>query len=127
MTNNPQTASSQPTVVHLDNNDASTEQEIPIALDAMHASMTVDDARRILIEHPLPKARQTTNVCTVGCLVPEGITQATFRSPLAVAAIMCLAASRGAAQSDEGFSSAQLNCSTSLPIHQGKANMETHG
>ena len=112
----PQTAPSQPTVVHLDD-----------------ASMTIDDARRILIEHPLPKALQRTNVCTdeyipqgrlFGAFATrgEGITQATFRFPLAVAAIMCLAATRGAAYSDEGFLSAQLNCSTSLPIHQDKNN-----
>ena len=56
----------------------------------------------------------------------EGITQATFRFPLAIAAIMYLAATRGAAYSDEGFLSAQLNCSTSLPIHQDKTIMETH-
>ena len=129
----PQTAPSQPTVFNLDDNDAPTEQEIPVTLDAMHASMTVDDARRILIEHPLPKARQRTNVCTdeyiphgrlFGAFTTrgEGITQAIFRFPLAIAAIMCLAATRGAAYSDEGFLSAQLNCSTSLPIHQDKNN-----
>ena len=123
----PQTASSQPTVFHLDDNDAPTEQEIPITLDAMHASMTVDDARRILIEHPLPKSRQRTNVCT-DTYIPqarlfgaftsrgEGITQATFRFPLAITANMCLAATRAAAKTDEGFLSAQLN------IHQDKNN-----
>ena len=66
-----QTASSQPTVFHLDDNDAPTEQELLITLDATHASVTVDDARRILIEHPLPKARQRTNVCT-DAYIPQG-------------------------------------------------------
>ena len=56
----------------------------------MRASVTVDDARRILIDHPLPKARQRTNVwidayISQGRLFgafttrAEGITQATFR------------------------------------------------
>ena len=52
--------------------------------------MTTEDARRILLDRPLPRARQRTNVCTED-YVPqgrlfgayttrgEGMTQATFR------------------------------------------------
>ena len=52
----------------------------------------------------------------------EGITQATFRFPLTVAAIICLAATREAVCSDEGFLSAQLNCATTLPVHKDNNN-----
>ena len=117
----------------LEDQEAPAEPEIPIPLEATHASMTTEDARRILLDHALPQARQRTNVCTED-YVPqgrlfgayatrgEGMTQATFRFPPAVAAIMCLAAFRGGIHSDEGFLSAQLNCATSLPLHQDISN-----
>ena len=86
----PQTAPSQPTVFYLDDNDAPTEQEIPITLDATHASMTVDGARHILIEHPLPKLVKKqmcalTNMSPrVGCLVPSQLAEkASLKQPSA--------------------------------------------
>ena len=125
--------SATPHFVSLEDNDAPTEPEIPILIDAMHAAMTDDQARKVLLDHPLPKARQRTNVLTKDYIHQgrlfgayttrgEGVTQATFRFPLAVAAIMCLAATRGSLGTDEGFLSAQVNCATSLPIHQDKNN-----
>ena len=98
----------------LEEQDAPTEPEIPIPLEAMHAS---NEAKRVLLEHPLPRARQRTNVSTEQYIPEgrlfgayatrgEGVTQATFRFPLTVAAIICLAATRGAVCSDEGFLSA---------------------
>ena len=86
-------AQDEPLTFRLEDQDAPTEPEIPIPLEAMHASMTTEDARRILLDHPLPRARQRTNVCTED-YVPqgrlfgayttrgEGMTQATFRFPL---------------------------------------------
>ena len=57
--------------------------------------MSEDGAKRIILDHPLPKARQRTNIISddyvpegrlLGALTTrgEGITQATFRFPLAV-------------------------------------------
>ena len=96
----------------------------------MYLAMMADEARKVLLDHSLPTARQRTNVRTKdytpqGGLFGargEGITQATYRFPLAVAAIICLAATRGSISPDEGFLSAQANCAKSLPIHQDKNN-----
>ena len=54
-------AQDEPLTFRLEDQDAPTEPEIPIPLEAMHASMTTEDARRILLDHPLPRARQRTN------------------------------------------------------------------
>ena len=66
--------------------------------------MSEIEAKDILLNHPLPKARQRTNIVSDD-YVPEGrlfgafttrgegITQATFRFPLAVMALMKLASS----------------------------------
>ena len=95
--------------------------------------MSEDDAKRIILEHPLPKARQRTNIVSED-YVPEGrlfgaftargegITQATFRFPLAVKALMVLASTREGPCADEGFLSAQVNCGISLPVHKDKNN-----
>ena len=124
---------SQPEAYQVSDQDAATEPEEPIPIQAMHIEMQVEEARKVLEDHPLPRARQRTNVRSDDYIPQgrlfgayttrgEGITQATFRFPLAVAAIMCLAATRGPTHSDEGFLSAQLNRSTFLPIHQDKNN-----
>ena len=123
----------EPEVFAMEDQDAPTEHELPILPEAMHLAMTADEARKVLLDHPLPTARQRTNVRTkdytpqgrlFGAYTTrgEGISQATYRFPLAVAAIMCLAATRGGISSDEGFLSAQVNCAKSLPIHQDKNN-----
>ena len=52
----------------------------------------------------------------------EGITQAIFRFPLAVKALMKLASTREGPCADEGFLSAQVNCGISLPVHKDKNN-----
>ena len=52
----------------------------------------------------------------------EGITQATFRFPFAVMALMKLASTREGLCADEGFLSAQVNCGISLPVHKDKNN-----
>ena len=95
--------------------------------------MTEDDAKKIILDHPLPKARQRTNIVSED-YVPEGrlfgafttrgegITQATFRFPLAVKALMVLASTREGPCADEGFLSAQVNCGISLPVHKDKNN-----
>ena len=79
--------------------------------------MSEIEAKDILLNHPLPKARQRTNVVSDD-YVPEGrlfgafttrgegITQATFRFPLAVMALMKLASTREGPCADEGFLSA---------------------
>ena len=65
----------------------------------------VENAKKTVLKHSLPKARQRTNVSTKDC-VPggrlfggfttrgEGITNATFRYPDVVSAIHTLAATR---------------------------------
>ena len=68
-------AQDEPLTFRLEDQDAPTEPEIPISLEAMHASVTTEDARRILLDHPLPRARQRTNVCTEDTR-GEGMTQA---------------------------------------------------
>ena len=95
--------------------------------------MSEDDAKKIILDHPLPKARQRTNIVSED-YVPEGrlfgafttrgegITQATFRFPLAVKALMVLASTREGPCADEGFLSAQVNCGISLPVHKDKNN-----
>ena len=95
--------------------------------------MSEIEAKSILLNHPLPKARQRTNVVSDG-YVPEGrlfgafttrgegIAQATFRFPLAVMALMKLASTREGPCADEGFLSAQVNSGISLPVHKDKNN-----
>ena len=95
--------------------------------------MSEIEAKDILLNHPLPKARQRTNIVSED-YVPEGrlfgafttrgegITQATFRFPLAVMALMKLASTREGPCADEGFLSAQVNCGISLPVHKDKNN-----
>ena len=125
-----ETAMKESSLFRLEDQDAPTEPEIPVTMEAMHASMQVEEAKRVLMEHPLPWARQRTNVSTEQCIPEgrlfgayttrgEGITQATFRFPLTVAAIICLAATREAVCSDEGFLSAQLNCANDSSCAQG--------
>ena len=95
--------------------------------------MSEDDAKKIILDHPLPKARQRTNIVSddyvpegrlFGALTTrgEGITQATFRFPLAVKALMKLASTREGPCADEGFLSAQVNSGVSLPVHKDKNN-----
>ena len=38
----------------LEDQDASTEPEYPVPMEAMHASMQVEEAKRVIMEHPLP-------------------------------------------------------------------------
>ena len=95
--------------------------------------MSEIEAKDILLNHPLPKARQRTNIVSddyipegrlFGAFTTrgEGITQATFRFPLAVTALMKLASTREGPCADEGFLSAQVNCGISLPVHKDKNN-----
>ena len=95
--------------------------------------MSEIEAKDILLNHPLPKARQRTNIVSddyipegrlFGAFATrgEGITQATFRFPLAATALMKLASTREGPCADEGFLSAQVNCGISLPAHKDKNN-----
>ena len=95
--------------------------------------MSEIEAKDILLNHPLPKARQRTNIVSddyipegrlFGAFTTrgEGVTQATFRFPLAVTALMKLASTREGPCADEGFLSAQMNCGISLPVHKDKKN-----
>ena len=96
--------------------------------------MSEDDAKKmIILNYPLPKARQRTNIVSDDYIPEgrlfgthttrgEGITQATFRFPLAVKALMKLASTREGPSADEGFFSAQVNCGTSLLVHKDKNN-----
>ena len=95
--------------------------------------MSEIEAKDILLSHALPKARPRTNMVSDD-YIPEGrlfgafatrgdgITQATFRFPLAVMALMKLASTREGPCADEGFLSAQVNCGISLPVHKDKNN-----
>ena len=95
--------------------------------------MSEDEAKNVLLNHPLPRARQRTNIVNDDYIPEgrlfgayatrgEGITQATFRLPLAVKALMKLASTRAGPCADEGFLSAQVNCGVSLPVHKDKNN-----
>ena len=76
----------------IDDADNTTARE---ASEVSNDEMSEDDAKKIILDHPLPKARQRTNIVSDD-YVPEGrlfgafttrgevITQATFRFPLAV-------------------------------------------
>ena len=87
------------------------------------------EAKDILLNHPLPKARQRTNIVSDD-YIPEGRLfgafttrgEGTFRFPLAVTALMKLASTREGPCADEGFLSAQVNCGISLPVHKDKNN-----
>ena len=114
----------------IDDADNTTAQE---ASEVSNEEMSEDDAKKIILDHPLPKARQRTNIVSDD-YVPEGrpfgafttrgegITQATFRFPLAVKALMMLASTREGSCADEGFLSAQVNSGISLPVHKDKNN-----
>ena len=114
----------------IDDADNTTAQE---ASEVSNDEMSEDDAKKIILDHPLPKARQRTNIVSDD-YVPEGrlfgafttrgegITQATFRFPLAVKALMMLASTREGPCADEGFLSAQVNSGISLPVHKDKNN-----
>ena len=101
--------------------NAQTLQSTSFAQELVTANSATDilEAKQTLLQHSLPKARQRTNVTTENytpsCRLfgayttrGEGITQATYRFPAVVGAIMAMAASRGEACSDLGFLSAQL-------------------
>ena len=114
----------------MDDADNTTAQG---ASEISNDEMSEDDAKEIILNHPLPKARQRTNIVSDD-YVPEGrlfgafttrgegITQGTFRFPLAVKALMKLASTREGACADEGFLSAQVNCGIGLPVHKDKNN-----
>ena len=114
----------------IDDVDNTIAQE---ASEISNDEMSEDDAKEIILNHPLPKARQRTNIVSDD-YVPEGrlfgafttrgegITQATFRFPLAVKALMKLASTREGPCADEGFLSAQVNSGVSLPVHKDKNN-----
>ena len=83
--------------------------------------MSEIEAKASLLNQPLPKARQRTNIVSDDSIPEgrlfgafttrgEGITQATFCFPLAVTALMKLASTREGPCADEGFLSAQVNC-----------------
>ena len=106
------------------------------AAAAMGSSMAddaLDAAKATLLSHNLPKVRQRANVLKdvyqprgrlFGAFTTrgEGITQATFRFPEIVSAIHLLASSRPSGFTTESYMSAQLNASSSLPIHKDKNN-----
>ena len=106
------------------------------AMSSSTADDALDAAKATLLSHNLPKARQRTRQRTnvfedvdqpggdFGAFTTrgEGITQATFRLPEIVSAIHLLASSRPSGFTTEPYMSAQLNASTSLPIHKDKNN-----
>ena len=93
----------------------------------------VENAKKTVLQHSLPKARQRTNVSTKD-YVPrgrvfggfttrgEGITNVTFRYPDVVSAIHLLAATRPQGFTAEPSLCAQLNAASSLPVHKDKNN-----
>ena len=103
------------------------------AMESSTADGELDAAKSTLLNHVLPKARQRTNVFKdvyqprgrlFGAFTTrgEGITQATFRFPEIVSAIHLLASSRPSGFTTEPYMSAQLNASSSLPLHKDKNN-----
>ena len=98
------------------------------AMGSSTADDALDAAKATLLSHNLPKARRRTNVFKdvyqakgrlFGAFTTrgEGITQATFRFPEIVSA-----SSRPSGFTTEPYMSAQLNASSSLPIHKDKNN-----
>ena len=93
----------------------------------------VENAKRIVLEHSLPRAKHRTNVSTKD-YVPrgrlfggfatrgEGVTNATFRYPEVVSAIHVLAATRPKGFTAEPYLCVQLNAASSLPLHKDKNN-----
>ena len=71
-------------------------------------NMSEIEAKDILLNHPLPKARQRTNIVSED-YVPEGRLFGAFTT-------------RGEGMTDEGFLSAQVNCGISIPVHKDKNN-----
>ena len=98
-----------------------------IDLDSVKSSIDT------LLLHRLPKARQRTNVVTPD-YVPrgrlfggyttrgEGVTIASYRFPRVVSAIHDIASTRPPGFTEEPYLSAQVNASTSLPVHKDKNN-----
>ena len=94
---------------------------------------SVQSSIRLLLEHRLPRARQRTTVVTPD-YVPrgrlfggyatrgEGVTIASYRFPQVVSAIHDIASTRPPGFTDEPYLSAQVNASTSLPVHKDKNN-----
>ena len=94
---------------------------------------SVQSSIRLLLDHRLSKARQRTNVVTPD-YVPrgrlfggyttrgEGVTIASYRFPQVVSAIHDIASTRPPGFTDEPYLSAQVNASTSLPVHKDKNN-----
>ena len=94
---------------------------------------SVQSSIRLLLDHRLPKARQRTNVVTPD-YVPrgrlfggyttrgEGVTIGSYRFPQVVSAIHDIASTRPSGFIDEAYLSAQVNASTSLPVHKDKNN-----
>ena len=94
---------------------------------------SVQSSIRLLLGHRLPKARQRTNVVTPehaprGRLFGgyttrgEGVTIASHRFPQVVSAIHDIASTRPPGFTEEPYLSAQVNASTSLPVHKDKNN-----
>ena len=92
-----------------------------------------DEAKKSLLKNPLPKARPGTNIVSDDYIPEgrlfrahttrgEGTTQATFRLPLAVRAVMRIASTRDGARADERFLSAQVNWGIAIPVHKDKNN-----
>ena len=103
------------------------------AMESSPADEALEAAKSTLLNHVLPKARQRTNVFKdvyqprgrlFGAFTTRGvgITQATFRFPEIVSAIHLLASSRPSGFTTEPYMSAQLNASSSLPLHKDKNN-----
>ena len=98
----------------------------------------VENAKRIVLEHSLPRAKHRTNVSTKD-YVPrgrlfggfttrgEGITNATFRYPEVVSAIHVLAATRPKGFTSGSYLCVQLNAASSLPCIKTKTTSPGHG
>ena len=93
----------------------------------------VENAKRIVLEHSLPRAKHRANVSAKDYVPPgrlfggfatrgEGITNATFRYPEVVSAIHVLAATRPKGFTAEPYLCVQLNAASSLPLHKDKTN-----
>ena len=72
--------------------------------------MNEDEAKNILLNHPLPKARQRTNIVSDDYIPEERLFGAyTIRDG-------------PCADDHEGFLSAQVNCGFTLPVHKDNNN-----
>ena len=97
------------------------------------SQLEVENAKMTVLQHSLPRARQTTNVSTrtmcleADCLavLRRGVKASQmppFRYPEAVSAIHSLAAARPKGFTAEPYFSAQLNAASSLPLRKDQNN-----